>query len=93
MLSAPHVTVIIFQSIPLLSEGTPWDLLQLEWPTMKTAWTGFTKQTHTAKIESTDGEAKTSPETAAVNIPAPTNPAWAGSWPTSTTYGKIKMPQ
>jgi hypothetical protein len=41
----------------------------------------YKKKTHTAKIESTDGEAKTSPETAAVNIPAPTNPAWAGSWP------------
>lgn len=30
---------------------------------------------HTAKIESTGGEAKTSPQIAAVSIPSPTNPA------------------
>lgn len=36
---------------------------------------------HTAKIESTGGEAKTSPQIAAVSIPSPTNPACAGSCP------------
>lgn len=30
---------------------------------------------HTARIELTGGEAKTSPQIAAVNIPSPTNPA------------------
>lgn len=30
---------------------------------------------HTAKMESTGGEAKTSPQIAAVSIPSPTNPA------------------
>jgi hypothetical protein len=50
------------------------------------------KKKHTAKIESTGGEVKTSPETAAVNIPGPTNPAWAGSWPLPPPM-KSKMPQ
>lgn len=36
---------------------------------------------HTAKIESTGGDAKTSPQIAAVSIPSPTKPACAGSWP------------
>ena len=36
---------------------------------------------HTARIESTGGEENISPHIAAVSIPSPTNPAWAGSWP------------
>ena len=36
---------------------------------------------HTARIESTGGEENISPQIAAVSIPSPTNPAWAGSWP------------
>lgn len=34
---------------------------------------------HTARMESTGGEAKTSPQIAAVSIPSPTYPALAGS--------------
>ena len=29
----------------------------------------------------TEGDAKTSPQTAALSMPSPTNPACAGSWP------------
>lgn len=36
---------------------------------------------HTERIASTGGLAKQSPHMAAVSIPSPTNPAWAGSWP------------
>lgn len=36
---------------------------------------------HTAKIESTVGEAKTSPQIEAVSNPSPTYPACAGSCP------------
>jgi hypothetical protein len=35
----------------------------------------FPQKKNTANMESTGGEAKTSPETAAVSIPGPTNPA------------------
>ena len=34
-----------------------------------------------ASTAATLGEAKISPETAAVSIPVPTKPAWLGSWP------------
>lgn len=34
-----------------------------------------------ARTASTDGEANTSPQTAAVRRPFPTKPAWEGSWP------------
>ena len=34
-----------------------------------------------ASTASTEGEAKTSPQTAAVSMPRPTKPACAGSWP------------
>lgn len=37
------------------------------------------------------GEVKTSPETAAVNIPGPTNPAWVGSWPLPPPINNIEM--
>jgi hypothetical protein len=40
---------------------------------LKVCYKYFVKE-HTAKIELTGGEVKTSPETAAVNIPWPTNP-------------------
>lgn len=43
--------------------------------------TGFSGKRRTARIASTGGDAKTSPHIAAVSIPSPTNPAWAGSWP------------
>lgn len=33
------------------------------------------ERSHTARIESTGGEAKISPQMAAVSIPSPTNPA------------------
>ena len=49
------------------------------------------KKKHTAKIESTGEEVKTSPETAAVNIPRPTNPAWAGSWPLLPPMNKMVL--
>ena len=49
------------------------------------------KKKHTAKIESTGGEAKTSPEIAAVNIPGTTNPAWAGSWPLPPPMNKMVL--
>ena len=51
---------------------------------------------HTAKIESTGGEAKTSPQMEAVSIPSPTNPACAGSCPLPPPASQIisnkKMP-
>ena len=34
-----------------------------------------------ARTASKLGEANTSPQTAAVSMPLPTNPAWDGSWP------------
>jgi len=49
------------------------------------------KKKHTAKIESTGGEAKTSPETVVVNILGPTNPAWAGSWPLPPPMNKTVL--
>jgi len=49
------------------------------------------KKKHTAKIESTGGEAKTSPKTPAVNILGPTNLAWAGSWPLPPPMNKTVL--
>ena len=42
---------------------------------------------HTARIESTGGEENISPQIAAVSIPSPTNPAWAGSCPLPPPVG------
>jgi hypothetical protein len=45
----------------------------------------------TARMESTVGEAKTSPQIAAVSIPSPTYPACAGSCPLPPPVSKMAL--